>query len=211
MIGFSHKYGYFFLAQIWLLFLAQVFFHFLAQVWFLSWTNVLAFSHLYDTFRGQIWWFLGQIWWFSWTNIMLSRINMILFLGKFDGFLGQIWCFWRTNMKIWLPTRPLIFDADSTQKLSVLKNCSHFPKTNSRRVFFLQFLGTKFEFLLLRADLYFTHQLPFVPHKGIVKRALIVKHIPQMEPVEYLLPIFFSKQSLLSIFLVKWFYFQYFL
>ena len=78
--------------------------------------------------------------------------------------------------------RPLIFDADSTQKHSVLKHRSFLPTTNARAIF-----STSIYFNLIRVSTQLMGgdvihaRMPLVSHKGRVKRALIVKHISQME------------------------------
>ena len=126
MIAFSHKYDCS-LAQICLLSRTNmiVFLHkyvcCLALICLLSRPNMIGFLHKYDGFLAKFLWF--------------SCRNMMIFSYKYEGFLTQIW----------LPARPLIFDANSTQKLSVLKHRSHFPTTNTTRAVFLQFVTIRFE------------------------------------------------------------------
>ena len=142
MIAFTHKYNSFFRTNMFAF--SHKYDCSLAQICLLSRTNMIVFSHKYDCFLAQIW--------------LLSRPNMIGFSPKYDGFLAQIVWFSSTNMmifshkydgfltQIWLPARLLIFDANSTQKLSVLKHRSHFPTTNTTRAVFLQFVTIRFEF-----------------------------------------------------------------
>ena len=74
--------------------------------------------------------------------------------------------------------RLLIFDADPTQKHSVLKHRSFLPTTNARAVFFssIHFNLIRVSTQLIGGDVILA-RVPLVSHKGRVKRALIVKHI----------------------------------
>ena len=73
--------------------------------------------------------------------------------------------------------RLLIFDADSTQKHSVLKHRSFLPTTNARAVFSsINFNLIRVSTQLIGGDVILA-RVPLVSHKGRVKRALIVKHI----------------------------------